>query len=177
MRSGCYRHVCQTETLQIILSGTDSLLEAVIDCPPEGGNVTTEDFLGSIVCPPFIELCVTPLAAQEFQQQMQNPAALRFKGVIPQRGSAGTRMRLTARGLDSSTSAYFGSVPVDTCDCECVMDGDALANAATCAAAGTSCQFQVSTSAAHGSMLHGYHYPLQKAFFANAHCCGFHRLG
>jgi hypothetical protein len=66
----------------------------------------------------------------------ENYLAHPWLGVIPLSGKAGTIIRITIRGLDSSTSAYIGGVPTDTCSASVALTGDAATNEVACEAAG-----------------------------------------
>ena len=130
----CYRMQClESGTLQILVGPAG---EVPVDCPVEGGDVGVPGYTGVVQCPAYAELCGTELASEAARTSLQDPSALRIKGLIPLSGGAGTVLRVTARALDLSTSAYIGGVGTDTCTAAATMASDAVTNQAACQAAG-----------------------------------------
>ena len=130
----CYRMQCLASgTLQILVGVAG---QVPVDCPVEGGDVVVPGYTGVVECPAYAELCGTELASEAARASLQNASALRIKGLIPLSGGVGTVLRVTARALDLSISAYVGGVGTDTCTAPATMESDAITNQAACQAAG-----------------------------------------
>ena len=130
----CYQMQClESGTLQILVGASG---EVAVDCPAEGGDIEVPGYTGVVQCPPYSELCGIELASQAARAALQDPSSLRIKGLIPLSGGAGTVLRVTARALDLSTSAYVGGVGTDSCTAGATMESDAATNQVACEAAG-----------------------------------------
>jgi hypothetical protein len=143
--AACYQHRCTATTLHILVrdTGRSSLTVA---CPVDGGDVSVPGFKGKLTCPPFAELCAVEAKFEAAKAKLLSATALRFKGLIPLRGRAGTVVTVTARGLDDTASLYVGGKATDTCAganvCLAVnLHGDARENRASCTTAGAACKF------------------------------------
>jgi hypothetical protein len=133
-QANCYQMQClESGSLQILV-GVQG--EVPVDCPVEGGDVTVPGYTGVVQCPPYPELCGVELASEAARVTLQDTSALRIKGLIPLSGGVGTILRVTARALDLSTSAYVGNVGTDSCTESATMENDAATNQMACEAAG-----------------------------------------